>query len=99
MVFASPAPRAYFLPSALLAFVRKQGIGLKGQGHLPSAKSPEMSLCAHCSHLPPLSGPGVAVQAQEGSRASSSFPSALTLASPTAGPSQKLAPTFLSTLS
>jgi hypothetical protein len=38
--FASLASRAYFLPSALLAFVRKQGIGLKVQGHLPSAKAP-----------------------------------------------------------
>lgn len=60
--FASLAPRAYFLSSALLASVRKQGIGLKVQGYLPSAKAPEMGLCTHCSHLPPLSGPGVVVQ-------------------------------------
>lgn len=43
--FASLAPRAYFLPSALLAFVRKQGIGLKVQGSLPSAEAPKTGLC------------------------------------------------------
>lgn len=49
--FASLAPRAYFLPSALLASVRKQGIGLKVQGYLPSAKAPESGLCTYRSHF------------------------------------------------
>lgn len=60
--FCLPGSKSLFPPQCPFGLCEEEGIGLKVQGHLPSAKAPETGLCAHCSHAPPLRGPGVAVR-------------------------------------